>query len=518
MVTIFLRILPIYYFLSVTLFAQQYNAQNTDKINMHKQSEIVNDYHSFKGSGDVTGNGSRGMDDIEAMDNGVINIQADVNLNGINGPAEGDLEDRQLLLDNINNGTVLPYDWNALQTRAERDSTLFKATAIDGISRDEIPSNSDCSNPPTIQSAEYAEMTLLHHKGWKKENEGDNDLPPIFDSTGNNKTGIPIFYTSKRNDDYNFYHGTNFCFTGDDPSNPNNKTIGTDDITDPYDYTFIEPQNNPLDVLSKISDGFNSVPNTQFIIRDIKKWFDFNGCNYNFDGPILLEFKINSEGKPELIYQNPNLIKTREQAIDFVYPTLTVTTPKRDSTYKTSRTPINFTVSDEYFDRSGYCLNNADTTWFTNAEYSYDIQSIEGENVILIIGEDKAGNQTLEEIRYYADENYVNIEDDIAIPFKFNLYQNYPNPFNPSTTIQIDIPFNPPLKGDNNVETGHALSLQLIIYDISGKEIAILANSINTSGSYKFEWNASGYPSGIYYYQLQSTSGVIATRKMLLMK
>lgn len=56
-------------------YSQQYHAQNTDKINIYKQFEIVNDYYSFQGSGDVTGNGSRGMDDIEAMDNGVANIQ-----------------------------------------------------------------------------------------------------------------------------------------------------------------------------------------------------------------------------------------------------------------------------------------------------------------------------------------------------------------------------------------------------------------------------------------------------------
>lgn len=79
-------------------------------------------------------------------------------------------------------------------------------------------------------------------------------------------------------------------------------------------------------------------------------------------------------------------------------------------------------------------------------------------------------------------------------------------------------PLIPPSKGDNNVKTGHALSLQIIIYDITGKEIETLAENINASGSYQVEWDASRYPSGIYFYQLQSNSGVIATRKMLLMK
>ncbi len=110
------------------------------------------------------------------------------------------------------------------------------------------------------------------------------------------------------------------------------------------------------------------------------------------------------------------------------------------------------------------------------------------------------------------DENNTNISD------KYVLKQNFPNPFNSSTTIHFDIPLNPPSKGDNGVETLHATSLQLVIYDISGKELATLAENISKSGSYKVEWNASGYPSGIYFYQLQSNYDVMATRKMLYLK
>ena len=188
---------------------------------------------------------------------------------------------------------------------------------------------------------------------------------PLFlmQASKNNLTGIPIFFMGKSNVDYNFYHGMAIGFAGDDPSNPNNKTIGTDDISDPYDYTFIEPQSISPNGLSKISQSNHSIPNTKYIVKNIKKWLDSNGCYYNFNRQNLLEFQINQEGKPELIYQNPNLIETREQAMDIVYPLLTVTTPQQDSTYNTNRTPLNFSVTDNHFDRSGYCINNTDTTW-----------------------------------------------------------------------------------------------------------------------------------------------------------
>ena len=113
----------------------------------------------------------------------------------------------------------------------------------------------------------------------------------------------------------------------------------------------------------------------------------------------------------------------------------------------------------------------------------------------------------------------IEYEKNPTIPIGFELSQNYPNPFNSNTTIQFDIPLNFLSKGDNNVvETLHATSLQLLVYDITGKEITTLVDNVNTSGTYKVEWNASGYPSGIYFYQLQTNSGIITARKMLLMK
>ena len=100
-------------------------------------------------------------------------------------------------------------------------------------------------------------------------------------------------------------------------------------------------------------------------------------------------------------------------------------------------------------------------------------------------------------------------ENNSNISSGYLLKQNYPNPFNSITIIQFTIP---------PVETHRNASLQLNVYDITGKEIATLVDNINTSSSYEVKWNASGYPSGIYFYQLQYNSDIIATRKILLMK
>ncbi len=487
------------------LYGQQYHAKNPDKINVWKQSEIVNDYYSFQGSGDIDGDKDRNMNDILAMDNGVKNIQADINLNGVWGPAEGDMEDRQLLLDNINNGTALPYDWNAKNTRAEKDSTAFKVTAIDGISRDEIPSNSDCSNPPTIQSAEYAEITQVFHKGWKKQNPQDNDLPPIFDPEKNNITGLPFFYTSYRNPDTGFNHGIVFYFGGDDPSNPNNITVGVDDPLDPYDWTGIEPQNNPPNVLLKFGQNYFPPENVQFTVRDIKKWFDFNGCNYNFDGPIVIGFQVNSQKKLELSGSpNSNLIMSKEQAMDETYPTLIFNGPANNSIQNSKQTLINIISTDEHPDGVGYILNGAEAIRFpTTSDTSFYVDSEEGVNELLAYAEDKAGNQTLEKRVYTADSTYVGVEDEQNIPQGYSLEQNYPNPFNPSTTISYYLP------QEGNVE--------LNIYNLKGHKLETLVNGKQIQGEHKIIWDAEKYPAGIYLYQLQ-TPNSIKVKKMISLK
>jgi hypothetical protein len=95
-----------------------------------------------------------------------------------------------------------------------------------------------------------------------------------------------------------------------------------------------------------------------------------------------------------------------------------------------------------------------------------------------------------------------------SIPENFKLYDNYPNPFNPSTKIRFEIPY---------VQTRDRVSVQLIVYDVLGKEIATLVNEEKSQGNYEVEWDANALPSGIYFYQLMADS-FVATKKMILLK
>ena len=107
-------------------------------------------------------------------------------------------------------------------------------------------------------------------------------------------------------------------------------------------------------------------------------------------------------------------------------------------------------------------------------------------------------------------------------PLEFRLDQNYPNPFNPVTTIGYRVPG--AQMGGGVSGTGSSL-VRLSVYDLLGREVAVLVNEKLAPGSYSTTWNATAVSSGTYYYRLtispdggsQSTS-FVQTRMMTLMR
>lgn len=104
---------------------------------------------------------------------------------------------------------------------------------------------------------------------------------------------------------------------------------------------------------------------------------------------------------------------------------------------------------------------------------------------------------------YYA----LNGDVEIGVPNKFNISQNYPNPFNPITKIDFDLPF------DSKVN--------IVLYDMTGREVKTLVNESRTAGYHTVQFNASDLSSGMYFYRIitkSSDKDFIATKKMALVK
>ena len=95
------------------------------------------------------------------------------------------------------------------------------------------------------------------------------------------------------------------------------------------------------------------------------------------------------------------------------------------------------------------------------------------------------------------------IQQDGAIPGKYHLLQNFPNPFNPTTEISWQLAVGTPVR--------------LVVYDITGQEIAILINETKTAGIHQITFDGSNLASGIYLYHLQAGQ-FVETKKMILLK
>lgn len=95
--------------------------------------------------------------------------------------------------------------------------------------------------------------------------------------------------------------------------------------------------------------------------------------------------------------------------------------------------------------------------------------------------------------------------------WEFSLEQNYPNPFNPNTTLKYSIP------SEVKSEKSNVKYVMLKVYDVLGREVATLVNENQNPGYYEVQFYADKYPSGIYFYRLQ-TEEYSETMKMILIK
>jgi Secretion system C-terminal sorting domain len=94
-------------------------------------------------------------------------------------------------------------------------------------------------------------------------------------------------------------------------------------------------------------------------------------------------------------------------------------------------------------------------------------------------------------------------EQEEDTPERFSLEQNYPNPFNPTTDIGFEI-------GDFGL-------VRLSVYDLLGREVAVLVDERRASGYYKVRFNAAGLSSGVYFTTLHA-GDFVQTRKIVLMR
>jgi len=95
------------------------------------------------------------------------------------------------------------------------------------------------------------------------------------------------------------------------------------------------------------------------------------------------------------------------------------------------------------------------------------------------------------------------VNREIEVPKRLSLFQNYPNPFNAVTTIGFTLP--------------QAQHVTLKVYDLLGRETAILIDEDKQAGEHAIAWKAGEISSGLYFYRIQ-TGDYKETQSMILLK
>jgi len=108
-----------------------------------------------------------------------------------------------------------------------------------------------------------------------------------------------------------------------------------------------------------------------------------------------------------------------------------------------------------------------------------------------------------DDLRRLIDKGVSKIEYAPMTIHQYSLHQNYPNPFNPKTIINYQLPV--------------TNDLELSVYNLLGQKIVTLVSERQEAGLHQVEWDASGFATGIYYYQLRAGK-YQEVKKMILTK
>lgn len=214
----------------------------------------------------------------------------------------------------------------------------------------------------------------------------------------------------------------------------------------------------------------------------------------------------------------PRVIDSVHVNYEVMNPSITITSPQNGAIIVDSVT-VHFEVEDFNVAESGgdghiQLVYVPDWEWARDSVELFDLDpywftfSSGGFHTLIILR--LVDNEGLQLVPPVADTAVVNAIAIISadpipdgLPTEFAIANTYPNPFNSTLSIQYDVP------------TPAHVSLN--VFDLTGRQIATLVNSVQSSGSHTTNWRADNFPSGLYFLRLNS-GGFSQSRKIVLLK
>ncbi len=253
----------------------------------------------------------------------------------------------------------------------------------------------------------------------------------------------------------------------------------------------VDPENGKFSISWTEAKQYNAL---SFVFKPVKDLSQLVSENYSIDfymkgvenTPLNIRFIDTKESETD----HPWRMRYVIDSTNFVY----------DGTWKHIQIPLN------EFTEQGSWDNN---TWY-NPEGKFDWSKIDRFEIVSEYGDMGLAELWFDNIMILDPNAPLSVDNKINKNISFQLLQNYPNPFNPATKIQYNI--------------AEKSFVTLKVYDILGREVALLVSEQKNPGSYEVNFNASRLPSGVYFYRLISQpldnqdAEYQAVKKLMLVK
>ena len=291
----------------------------------------------------------------------------------------------------------------------------------------------------------------------------------------------PGFISGTKGTVYNCIFASNYAVYTDSSANSSCASLGTGAEVDFFNCTFVDTSDAEGYGLSVRNGSRATLTNT--II-----W----GC-----GTRPLNVFSNSEEECEAIISYCNI----ENGMDSLYVTDSVSTINWGNG--------NLAFDPRFFDWQNNNFHLQDDSpligagvnclTINDAEYCAPNQDIEG----TVRPSPQGSNPDIGAYENNLGEPLAITDLKPQLPKIFKLDQNYPNPFNPITMINYQLPM--------------ISDVKLTVFNLLGQKVVTLINKIQPAGKYQVEWDASGFASGIYYYQINA-GDFQSVKKMVFIK
>jgi hypothetical protein len=148
-----------------------------------------------------------------------------------------------------------------------------------------------------------------------------------------------------------------------------------------------------------------------------------------------------------------------------------------------------------------YHSTNGGQSWFSEINNNFEGRLFSAYFTDLDNGWIVGGNGLI--VKYTNPMSHYDPVTNPGLVNTFHLYQNYPNPFNPGTKISYELPV--------------TSFVTLKVYDVLGKDVALLVSERQSAGKYSVDFNARNLTSGVYFYKIEG-GDFKEIKRMLLIK